>query len=109
MTDGQARPTRAQRTNTILAEIGHERARQVSDEGYSESHDDEHVQGEIAQQAAAYALMSGATKSQRDAQDVPKWAPWQMKLTTPRRELIKAAALLVAEIERLDRLAERKS
>lgn len=99
---------------TVLHEIMSERLRQ--DEKYGgPSHDDEHVHGELAIGAALYALDSVAT---------PPWATSfvsqatsALRIISPcghaeaprRRHLIKAAALLVAEIERLDRLAAREN
>ena len=41
----------------------------------------------------------------------PEVFPWEdawWKPTTPRRDLVKAAALILAEIERLDRMAAEK-
>lgn len=45
-----------------------------------------------------------------DMADIEVW-PWDeswWKPTTPRRDLVKAAALILAEIERLDRMAAAK-
>lgn len=88
-----------------------ERARQRSDEGYDDAHDDKHVKGEISAAAASYAMAaSGQVKFNREAMDdihPPSQWPWGSewwKLSNdPKRTLIKAAALLLAEIERLDR------
>lgn len=83
-----------------LLDVCNERLRQKLEEGWTEEHDDEHVNQEMADAAAAYAY-SGV-----DAQLWPM--SWDAKWYKPgnrRRDLIKAAALLVAEIERLDRLA----
>jgi hypothetical protein len=83
----------------VIDEIAAERRRQVEVEGWSTSHDDDHDKGELAKAAACYAI------GFRDP-----WWPWNVKWWNPhgrRRNLIKAAALIVAEIERLDRLACR--
>ena len=96
-----------------LDEIAHERRRQISSEGWSPAHDDEHAKGEMASAAACYAL----PQDQRwnlDARDYRKiiehiW-PWNARWWKPgdrRRELVKAGALIVAELERLDRIAAR--
>ncbi|WP_395554037.1 hypothetical protein [Pseudomonas aeruginosa] len=89
-----------------------ERRRQVEAEGWTPEHDDEHDSGEIACAAACYALppahparIEGALG--RYGRDPNIW-PWTRDWWKPapndrRRELIKAGALVLAEIERLDR------
>lgn len=81
---------------SIIEEIAAERARQIAVEGWTPEHDDQHSGGELARAAACYAA--------GDHQN-GLW-PWHedwWKPSTRRRDLIKAAALLVAEIERRDR------
>lgn len=73
-----------------------ERARQVSDESYLPERDDQHVGEELASAAMAYISEIGRWWP-RD------WRPDMFKPTNRRRNLVKAAALLIAEIERLDR------
>lgn len=83
----------------VLDEIAAERHRQVMSEGWSAEHDDQHTNGELSRAASCYALHIRTP-----------WWPWHLKWWNPqskRRNLIKAAALIVAEIERLDRLACR--
>lgn len=91
-----------------------ERARQVNVEGWTAQHDDEHDPGDLCAAGSAYALAASDKlnpHSQGDGdygRNVPDMWPenWHTdwwKLTTPRRDLIKAAALILAEIERLDR------
>jgi hypothetical protein len=77
-----------------------ERKRQVSVEGWTPEHDDQHASGELACAAACYAVGG-------DAEPPPMW-PWDAdwwKPTSQRRMLVKAGALILAEIERLDRAA----
>lgn len=106
-----------------LSDVIAERARQVVAEHFVAAHDDHHVRGELAKAAAAYTVhsiviadlrargMDAASIEQVAAQGgLPKFWPWQRswwKPTTQRRNLVKAAALLVAEIERLDRAEAR--
>jgi len=90
-----------------------ERQRQVSVEGWTADHDDELDGGEIAAAAAAYALraadnlhpQSNGDGDYADGTPPDMW-PWHedwWKPATPRRDLVKAGALILAEIERLDR------
>lgn len=91
-----------------------ERRRQVEVEGWTAAHDDrEHWLGDLAHAAAAYARFSAGdvVVRRRNPPGRPpeKW-PWAdewWKPSTPRRDLVKAAALLLAEIERIDREAAR--
>ena len=76
-----------------------ERQRQISAEGWTPEHDDEHGKGELALAAGKYAGAAGGWTS------LVGW-PWSLecwKPGTPRRMLVKAGALILAEIERLDR------
>lgn len=94
-----------------LADIAVERRRQVEAEGWTPEHDDQHAKGEMASAAACYALPQGQ-RWNLDARDYRKiiehiW-PWHARWWKPgdrRRELVKAGALIVAEIERFDRLS----
>lgn len=83
-----------------------ERARQMSAEGWTPEHDDEHSDGGLAKAAACYAL--GQTG--HAGRGVSHW-PWAMEWWKPkdrRRNLIKAGALILAEIERLDRAKSKE-
>lgn len=92
-----------------------ERVRQLSEEGYDAKHDDAHTDGAIALAAAAY--IGGALKchdgkkygppdGQDDDVDVlMALAPWSIRYKSPRDSLVKATALILAEIERIDRAA----
>lgn len=88
-----------------------ERQRQINAEGWTPEHDDEHDKGEMARAAACYAYEATRTEHQRSLDDgfaPPMW-PWAerwWKPTDRRRDLVKAAALIIAEIERLDRAAK---
>ena len=81
-----------------------ERARQISAEGWTPEHDDQHVDGEMAQASGCYALNAAGWKTEALRGCWPiKWMAAWFKPTTPRRDLVKAGALIIAEIERLDR------
>jgi hypothetical protein len=90
-------------TIMILAE----RERQKYAEVYSFTHDDQHVNGELAMAAACYAMPAKAR--------IVFQKPWPFEVAawkpTPDdriRELVKAGALIVAEIERLQRKQHTK-
>jgi hypothetical protein len=90
-----------------ICDIAHERQRQISDEGWIPDHDDQHGNGEIAAAAGAYAFAAATEGSYFAADPIGFW-PWEPKWFKPsdaRRSLVKAGALIVAEIERLDRAA----
>jgi hypothetical protein len=93
----------------VILEISLERDRQISVEGWTSDHDDDHSAGELAVAASCYA--NPAPFGVRPAAVAPPlgW-PWEASRWKPkdsRSNLVRAAALLVAEIERLDRLSKR--
>lgn len=104
-------------TEKALQDVADERGRQVNEEGYQRSHDDAHKDGALALAAAAYIGHSIKDLGQYgppDGQDddvavLISMAPWSIRAKAPRDSLVKAAALLVAEIERRDRLRGRAS
>lgn len=91
-----------------------ERQRQIEVEGWTPEHDDEHGEGEIALAAACYAVASTphhATEHMRHITFARYW-PWAAdwwKPRGPRENLVRAGALILAEIERLDRTASKAS
>ncbi len=96
-----------------------ERQRQMDVEGWTPEHDDEHSDGALADAGACYAmseravalvddLFLSATNQQRISEYPFGW-PFDAEWGKPkdrRRNLIRAGALIVAEIERLDRKTE---
>lgn len=92
-----------------LQEIALERRRQIVEKGWTLEHDDQHTEGEIAEAGAWYAL-TPEHRQWLEGNDISFW-PWDIGTGQPttfkpgdrRRDLIKAAALIIAEIERLDR------
>ncbi|MFW4822600.1 hypothetical protein ACOAP1_04700 [Pseudomonas aeruginosa] len=86
-----------------------ERRRQITAEGWTPEHDDEHSHGQIARAAACYALAGSSAPNDGTAALLVSLAwPWDQqwwKPTSARRDLVKACALALAEIERLDRAA----
>lgn len=107
-----------------MADVAAERERQKAVEGWTPEHDDQHTGGQLAKAAACYAQCAGigiataaglethyefVAEYSRAGCPSPLW-PWAAmwwKPRTPRRDLVRAAALIVAEIERLDRETQR--
>jgi hypothetical protein len=108
---------------SVIEEIAAERKRQVEVEGWTPEHDAEHWQGELAAAASVYALAGSISDADIEgsirgchplgrtdievADAIKAFWPWDWKWWKPkdrRRNLVKAGALIVAEIERLDRL-----
>jgi hypothetical protein len=90
-----------------------ERQRQVRDKGWTPAHDDDHAGGELARAGACYALAASAFRAEENemastfidlAVTLFPW-PEGIKPGTRRRHLVKAAALILAEMDRLDRIA----
>lgn len=116
---------------SIIEEIAAERTRQIEVEGWTPDHDDSHPGGQIGQAAACYAasesvsftdnygralLPDGTPRPFTRLELRQSWSyspalrwPWDyrwFKIKGRRSNLIRAAALLVAEIERIDRLEQ---
>ncbi|ENU0860544.1 ead/Ea22-like family protein [Citrobacter amalonaticus] len=85
--------------NDVLAE----RRRQINVEGWTPEHDDKYQHSEMLWASCCYVLNT-IQKYNRVPFDWP-WRDEWWKPTEKRRDLVKAAALLLADIERLDRAA----
>lgn len=83
-----------------------ERLRQKTDEGWDDAHDDAHQAGELALAGACYAESAGMARD-RAPIDWP-WADEWWKPAGFRRDLVRAAALIIAEGEKFDRARRRK-
>jgi hypothetical protein len=95
----------------VIAEVTAARNHQVRS-CFDTSHDDQHTDGELATGAAAYALdgwMKSGGVILETAQAGTLW-PWAdyWKPRTHRENCVRAAAMLIAEIERIDRAAEKE-
>ncbi|MBG4448676.1 hypothetical protein I5F71_03050 [Pseudomonas aeruginosa] len=94
--------------NKAAGDVLAERRRQVEAEGWTPEHDDQHDTGDMAAAAACYAMFEAKASYNFDP-DGPqtRWPwPWDMKWWKPRshrENCIRAGALILAEIERLDR------
>jgi len=95
--------------NDVLAE----RERQKNIKGYSTDHDDAYEQNELVRAASEYTnqvvgrswIFETHPSLYRSevASDFWPWDACYWKPKSPREDLIRAAAILIAEIERLDR------
>lgn len=79
-----------------------ERCRQVEEEGYETERDDAFTDYQLPRAAVCYAIKAAGLPSHRATLYWP-FAPAEFKPTDRRGSLVKAAALLLAEIERIDR------
>lgn len=103
MTQSESEQTKA--ATDVLAE----RERQKTAKGYDAEHDGELPDGDLAKAGAAYALhgalSDGARTDKRDKNRWPFCWPWGAECWRPksqREDLVRAGALILAEIERLD-------
>ena len=86
-----------------LGLIEAERRRQIEQLGYSHARDDGYTCGQLAEAAACYALAGGGMPVELAEQHWP-WEPQTFNPGTTRlRALVKSAALIVAELERVQR------
>lgn len=77
-----------------------ERERQISKEGWSATHDDnEHEAGDLLDAAICYAYTDPGDDT--EPVDWPWDSKWWKPSTDPVRNLVKAGALIAAEIDRL--------
>ncbi len=82
--------------------IADERARQVSVEGWTPEHDDRHNDFEMERAAVCYAESATCTSDQSEVPTLWPWgAEWWKPSDDPIRNLVKAGALIAAEIDRL--------
>jgi hypothetical protein len=100
--------------------IAHERERQIAVEGWNAAHDDSHQNYELSRAAASYAEYVHGRAWVYDEgnfgdyrvfpgvlfpKDWPDdWSPDWFKPKSPVRDLVRAGALIAAEIDRLQRL-----
>jgi len=102
--------------------IADERQRQINAEGWTPEHDDHHIGGGLPCAASCYANLSGELALTPPG-EVPFWldrVPYWLSDTWPRdwewkpsadpiRNLVRAGALIAAEIDRLQRKATHES
>ena len=91
-----------------IVDVIKERGRQVGVERFSGVHDDCHDPGILAKAAACYCgsarlQLLGAKVEELELPSLWPWEPEWWRPKNPRRDLVRAAALIIAEIDRLDR------
>ncbi|ENY2185672.1 hypothetical protein ACFVQK_001302 [Salmonella enterica] len=84
------------------ADVLAERQRQIDVKGWTPEHDDTYTCGELA--AAAISYIEPAEAENYWPVD---WHDGSFRPSDERRNIVKATALLLAELERLDRLSQR--
>lgn len=99
--------------STAIEDVIAERRRQIEVEGWTPEHDDRQTKGELARAAACYCAIAGNDDDTRQARMQIGWQPstwpWDWTAWKPkdrRHDLVRAGALIIAEIERLDRAKE---
>lgn len=104
----------------VFNDVFAERKRQIDKEHYSHEHDDEYDQNELIRAASSYlshvigrgwVFKETCPETYQDEEAPDLW-PWDLdfwKPKNPRRDLVRAAALIIAEIEKIDRSTGAKS
>lgn len=90
-----------------IQDVIDERQRQLDVEGWSESHDDQYQHNELSTAGGLYALHAHDISPAHFKSPPGLW-PWNSEWWKPkssRKDLVRAAALIIAEIERIDREA----
>jgi hypothetical protein len=94
----------------VLAERLRQAAPPPGGEGYSAAHDDRLIRNQLSRAAVAY-IQTAISSPDAEAFWAKEWWPrgWghAFKPKGERSDLVRAAALLIAHIERLDRIAAR--
>lgn len=96
----------------VLADIAFERWSQIMDHKFDADHDDKYKHNELGRAAACYAVgVRSIFDAWNQSRSIWPWEPkwWKPNRTNRRKDLIKAAALIVAEIERLDRAQSKEA
>jgi len=117
--------TMASLASTGAEMIAAERGRQQGVEGWTPEHDDEHLPGELSAASRAYSLFawwqigrdadggrSGWSREMCEEIILRDFWPWDERdwkpSDDPERNLVKAGALIAAEIDRLQRATSRE-
>lgn len=90
-----------------------ERNRQIEKEGWTPEHDDQWKDGELSRAAICYVMWDIVKDSMivKARETIQLWWPWDWEWWKPKSQrgnLIRAGALIAAEIDRLNRLSSTK-
>lgn len=99
--ENQIAELEARTFNPAILDVIAERQRQKAVDGWTSEHDDKYGKSQLLWASSCYVLNT-IQPFNRIPMDWP-WAPEWWKPTGPRRDLVKAGALILAEIERIDR------
>ena len=91
--------------NKSIEAVITERTRQIEVEGFGALHDSDHAPGDLACAGVCYAERAVQALQHTGFDDLPAFWPWDERWWKPkdtRRNLVIAAALIIAEIDRMD-------
>jgi hypothetical protein len=94
-------------SSQATVDVLEERYRQIHEEGWTGAHDDKHDLYVLGRAAACYLLMSVASVDDFVRRIWPFDLAW-WKPKDYRRNLVRAAALIIAELDRYDRKEGRR-
>ncbi len=86
-----------------MSDVMAERDRQENVEGFTADHDDQYDDGQLERAAASYALFDCRRVGHWFINDIWAWSSKWWKPRSHRENLVRAAALLIAAIEKIDR------
>lgn len=95
-------PAEHQWFSKAILDVGAERRRQIEAEGFHSEHDDKYRDGQLERAGASYALVS-CRPGRWFINDIWPFTDGWWKPRSHRENLVRAAAFLIAAIERLDR------
>lgn len=91
--------------SSAARDVLNERQRQIDAEGWTPERDDKYEMGELSTAAGCYSMFTLAFPPADPPRHWPWPAMWWKPSNARRKNLVKAGALILAEIERLDRAA----
>ncbi len=97
-------------TTIAIADVLDERVRQKEVEGWTPEHDNQRRDGELIKAAICYAANTlDPVPLHRQPAEIWPWEAESFKPKNVRRDLVRAASLLVAAIEQHDRATAREA
>lgn len=94
-------------TLRVLLDVANEREHQIIDNGWTPEKDDAYFNGQLTAGGIACALLAGVPDMGKDQVDLAQamwpFPPDKLKDKGRRQNLIRGIAMLVAEVEKIDR------